>query len=67
PRTLYLNRWPGACYAQKQENNGFFTNVMKVLPPSAHVGDMRGPFRGQMDHPATGNCPKDTRNGKTAT
>ena len=37
-----------------------------VLPPSAHVGGMRGPFRAQRDQSATDHRPKDPRRGKTA-
>ncbi|MEI8183808.1 MAG: hypothetical protein WCG29_14010, partial [Desulfomonile sp.] len=63
---IVLDRGGSVRYAHKPENTGFFSNVTTVSPPSAHVGDMRGPFRGQRNHPATGYRPKHHRNGKTA-
>jgi hypothetical protein len=62
----WLTESLGMGYAHKEDKIGFFANMTTVLPPSAHVGDIRGPFRCHGNHPTTGHRPKHPRNGKTA-
>jgi len=63
---LWLTGESPVSYTQDRENRGFYNCVAKVLPPSQHVGDMRGPFLGQRNDPATGHRIKDLRNSRTA-